>query len=337
MTNTENLEKNQNNVLSIQEEKDKRTIFRIQKTKDDPYIRINKGCLQDSRLSWKAKGLLAYMLSLPDDWVFHRDELLKHSPDGRKSLLSTIKELKEAGYLKVVPEKNDNGRVVRWNTHVFEFPQIPLKNVQNTQKGILDKNQNPLFENVEKPECGKGTTTNKTRLKTNKLKNNKQSHDYTQAKPEPQKSSHQADPSVVVDLMEKLKEWLVAKTILRTWLKKHSVEYILEKIEYTKAYATKNPAGLLRRAIENNYKLHLSKETNLYSPPSETVWPSHEENVAWYNGLSQEQKIECLNAGVSRHPYFEGHLKHAKVSVLDANFTENSFFKMLMQLVGRAQ
>jgi hypothetical protein len=45
-------------------------------------------------MSWKARGILIYMLSLPDDWEVHLSEIAKHSEkDGRDSFASGIKEL----------------------------------------------------------------------------------------------------------------------------------------------------------------------------------------------------------------------------------------------------
>ncbi|TKI88055.1 DNA-binding protein, partial [Bacillus wiedmannii] len=46
-------------------------IFRVKK--DNNYSVINNTGLKDKRLSWKAKGILAYILTLPDDWVFYRE------------------------------------------------------------------------------------------------------------------------------------------------------------------------------------------------------------------------------------------------------------------------
>lgn len=72
--------------------------FRVNKDKN--YTTINNTGLKDKRLSWKAKGILAYILTLPDDWVFYREELSRHAKDGLDSLRTGMKELKEYGYLK---------------------------------------------------------------------------------------------------------------------------------------------------------------------------------------------------------------------------------------------
>ncbi len=45
-----------------------KTIVRVNK-RSNPYVVIDKTALNDDRLSWKAKGVLCYLLSLPDDWI----------------------------------------------------------------------------------------------------------------------------------------------------------------------------------------------------------------------------------------------------------------------------
>ncbi|MFP3499402.1 hypothetical protein SB759_34865, partial [Pseudomonas sp. SIMBA_059] len=81
-------------------------IIRVEKKQN--YTVLDNGFLQDKRLSWKAKGILAYMLSMPDDWYFRMDELMKHSADGEKSFRSGFNELKDYGYVKRFPVYKDH-------------------------------------------------------------------------------------------------------------------------------------------------------------------------------------------------------------------------------------
>ncbi len=51
------------------------SVFRIEKTKD--FTIMSNYYLQDKKINLKAKGLLSYMLSLPDDWDYSlRDYVL---------------------------------------------------------------------------------------------------------------------------------------------------------------------------------------------------------------------------------------------------------------------
>nr|WP_088325739.1 DnaD domain protein [Bacillus cereus] len=102
-------------------------IFRVKK--DTNYSVIHNTPLRDENLSWRAKGLLAYMLSLPDDWTFHATELSQHAKDSEKTTTSIIKELKKAGYLRRYPIQNqDTGKISHWETIVYELPTIDIKN-----------------------------------------------------------------------------------------------------------------------------------------------------------------------------------------------------------------
>lgn len=83
------------------------SIIRVEKNKANPYVMIDKRPLQDPSLTCKAKGLLAYLLSLPDDWEVHVDEVVTHFKDGRDSIRSAFKELRDAGYAKL--ERNPKG------------------------------------------------------------------------------------------------------------------------------------------------------------------------------------------------------------------------------------
>ena len=71
-----------------------------------PFAAIHTKPVQDPRLSWKAKGILWYLLSRPPGWQMYRSDLLDRSIDARKSLDSGLNELKSLGYLKILPLKN---------------------------------------------------------------------------------------------------------------------------------------------------------------------------------------------------------------------------------------
>lgn len=96
------------------------SIYRVQKNKN--YVTMNRTALNDKRLSWKAKGIMAYMLSMPDDWVFYIEELTKHSTDGEKAFRTGFKELKDNGYVQRQPIR-DGKKIVGWDTVVHEVPQ----------------------------------------------------------------------------------------------------------------------------------------------------------------------------------------------------------------------
>src|SRR5204863_280673 len=68
------------------------TIIKIEK-RADPYARIDNRTLRDGRLSWKATGLLAYLLSLPKDWHITLQHLCNAKADRLHATQSALKEL----------------------------------------------------------------------------------------------------------------------------------------------------------------------------------------------------------------------------------------------------
>jgi len=69
------------------------------KKKQNNFTILDNTALKDKRLSWKAKGLLAYLLYLPDDWQVYITELSKNASDGLSSTRSAIEELMTNGYI----------------------------------------------------------------------------------------------------------------------------------------------------------------------------------------------------------------------------------------------
>lgn len=133
--------------------KDQKVIMRVVKDRNNPFVMINKEFLNNNKLSWKAKGILTYLLSLPDDWQIYESELLKHSTDGSSSLKSGMKELIESGYIERVQIRNNRGHFIGYSYCVYEVPtemrkstignsdtgKPPTTNNNNTNNDFKDK------------------------------------------------------------------------------------------------------------------------------------------------------------------------------------------------------
>ena len=150
-----------------------RNILRINKDKENPYVMVNKGVVRDEQLSWKARGLMCYLLSLPDDWTIYLDELEKHSAkDGRDSLASGIKELIKYGYIVREAIRTEKGTFSSWTYTVYESPQSiestpippniePVKPIESTINGKPDNGLSTNgFSNSGLSNSGKPATTN---------------------------------------------------------------------------------------------------------------------------------------------------------------------------------
>ena len=84
----------------------------------------------NENLSWKAKGILCYLLSLPEDWDVHWTEVAKHATDGKTSLRSGVDELKEAGYIKHEKKQDEKGKF-RHNYYIYEYPDTDYPDPEN--------------------------------------------------------------------------------------------------------------------------------------------------------------------------------------------------------------
>lgn len=57
----------------------------------------------DARISWKAAGILTYMLTRPDGWEIRKGDLIERHSDGKDAVTSGLKELRDAGYIATIP------------------------------------------------------------------------------------------------------------------------------------------------------------------------------------------------------------------------------------------
>lgn len=65
----------------------------------DAVAHIHTAALADGTLSFKARGILAYLLSLPEGTDISPERITRSGTDGDRAVKSGIKELQDAGYL----------------------------------------------------------------------------------------------------------------------------------------------------------------------------------------------------------------------------------------------
>lgn len=163
-------------------------IIRIHK-RDHPFVQIDKRSIDDPRLSWKAKGLLVYLLSKPNDWKIYVDELKDHATDGRDSTMTAINTLEEYGYIEKDRKHNDDGTFAGFEYIVKESPELTnkakngnsdngsehskgRKKNENNQKTAFKANETINGKTVNgKTIYGESTTTNIDNTNKDKTKN----------------------------------------------------------------------------------------------------------------------------------------------------------------------
>lgn len=78
--------------------------------------------INNPEISFKAKGIMAYLLSKPDGWRIVIKELLSHSKESRDAVYSGLKELREAGWIVLEIKRNAIGQISRFIYHVYASP-----------------------------------------------------------------------------------------------------------------------------------------------------------------------------------------------------------------------
>lgn len=104
------------------------SVFKVEKNKN--FTVMSNYHLQDKNLSLKAKGLLSYMLSLPEDWDYSLKGLCASNKESIKAIRSTLKELEEYKYLIRSRKQSENGRF-DYEYLIFETPYSHKGNADN--------------------------------------------------------------------------------------------------------------------------------------------------------------------------------------------------------------
>ena len=90
------------------------------------FVIVDQRAIEDSRLSWAARGLLAYLLSRPDDWRVLMNDLKKRGDLRRDGIYKLLRELRTAGYVSFEATRDSSGRMRGGTYIVSEIPRTAL-------------------------------------------------------------------------------------------------------------------------------------------------------------------------------------------------------------------
>ncbi len=197
----------------------------------EPYTKILNKIMDNEKLSPLAKLLIFYLTRRPKDWIPRPSDMKRHLQCGERIWRRTLKELKEAGYLRLKSGGNGRGgsqlefdykgrfRDDRRDDHISIPEMITSINVTNNNKSI---NKQHIKETTKQ---------------------------------------HISDPiiedeKVVVGLIERLKkETGLSKASARKCLIYNSYDKIIEKLGMLqKAKGVRNPSGWIIWALKDDIK-----------------------------------------------------------------------------------
>jgi hypothetical protein len=192
---------------------------------------------KEKRMSLKSKGLLSLMLSLPDDWNYNVNGLVKLSKDGKDGVMSALAELEKFGYLQRERVINSKGQFAGIEYNIFEQPQPekPIAEMPIKDKPISAK---PI---AEKPNL---LNTNQLNNLFNKLLYLLNTQD--------------------LELVELYQEYIKVRETLKNPLTETGLESLVKRANRLSKGDTRIVKIMLEAAIRNNWKdIYLPKEDEI--------------------------------------------------------------------------
>lgn len=91
---------------------------------DKGFLRVDYSTVRDETLSFEARGLLIFLLSMTDDWEFSIKGISRQTNTSERSVMRIIKELKEAGYITQEKRKDARGHFNSYTWHIYETAEL---------------------------------------------------------------------------------------------------------------------------------------------------------------------------------------------------------------------
>lgn len=135
--------------------------MKVQKQYKKSFTTVDNSVLNDTNLSWKAKGLFVYLWAQADEWDYYEAEVVKHSTDGIRSMRSGLHELEENGYLTRKRERVGNrlkGSIWILSDTPQKLQSVDLQNVSLQNEGL----QNETLTNTNNNNTNNNNITTTT-------------------------------------------------------------------------------------------------------------------------------------------------------------------------------
>lgn len=252
------------------------SIIRVEKQRK--YTCVSNVPLQDTRLSLKARGLITYCLSLPNNWTYSVSGLVKViGSEGKSSIQSALRELEECGYLVRRRLHDTDGKFTGTEYILYEEPQIQEKQpFTENQSMAVEAEKEPFTDfpstvnpSLEKPSAEKPPMENQPLQNTNGIKQEKnkihtqQSDDGVLLDEENNGQNQKA--AILAPSLEVLIEVARCCRIPRESIEKLVTRYPRDKIHaqllYLESQKSKvhNPVAWLFQALKQDYDCPIPK------------------------------------------------------------------------------
>lgn len=132
---------------------------------------LRNDVLRDTRLSFRARGLLAAILSRPDNWTIRSNQLCLEGKEGRDAIRSALSELAEYGYLHVEKVRMPDGTFATEQV-IFDYPEakalVAPEPENPASENQASENQASVFQ-ASLEETVRSTNKEETKRKTKSI------------------------------------------------------------------------------------------------------------------------------------------------------------------------
>jgi hypothetical protein len=142
------------------------TIYRL-KNKTGNFTIVLNEVFRRSDLSARAKGIYAYIMTLPDDWVICKQELYTHFAEGKAALDTGFKELEASGYINKRLLRDAHGHIMATEYTVYESAEMNVPPKSENRKTVKPEADSPFSD---LPKSVQPLSVNRTLLNTDSTK-----------------------------------------------------------------------------------------------------------------------------------------------------------------------
>ncbi len=298
--------KNKEQVLEMIQRMKKEKVEVKRKKHQESFTILDNSVLQDTRMSFAARGLYAFIKSLPEDWTLYESWLVTQSPQGKDALRTILKELEKFGFINRYSYRY-KGQFVK-HEMIFSVYPIPEDEMIDYIKihddgsfepiyRIKDRNivepdsenpnmggviENSIFQpdsenpNMDKPNMENPPLQNKHNNKTNIYTNQSVSQEDLQENEQKKNQSIENDrlidkeiDNLINEPIEELKKAYPNDTKLIEELKLNIIDMFFN--DYIIIEGQKKPQNLIRLAIMKLTYFHLEEILQKFKDISSSI------------------------------------------------------------------
>jgi hypothetical protein len=295
------------------------SIIRVEKQRK--YTCVSNVPLQDARLSLKARGLITYCLSLPDNWTYSVSGLVKViGSEGKSSIQSALHELEACGYLIRRRLHDKNGKFTGTEYVLYEEPQIQAEQpfTENRSMDNLEENQpftdfpSTVNPPTEKPSAENQPLQNTYSTKQEQKKIHTQQSDAGVFSYKENNGQREADENADISLEQligvaircRIPEESIGKLLKRYPRDKIHVQLLYLESQKGKVH---NPVAWLFQALKQDYDTPLPKpKPMVVQPPPLPLLPELSNEPLSPEFQAMLDRVQKLMADKEREKKEEG-------------------------------